>query len=378
MIKISRPNLQPSDLERVAQVLSSGQLVYGSYAREFETVFARHVQAPYALLVSSGTAALHLSLLALGIGEGDHVLVPNYTFPATVNVVKRAGATPVLVDVDPRSYVMTSTLMTEALDRHPTPAQVKAVIPVHEFGYPALMTELNEVASAHQLSVIEDAACAIGAHLEGRHVGTFGDVGCFSFHPRKIITSGEGGLIVTHREDIARRVARLRSHGIERADDEVHFKEAGLNYRLTDFQAALLQGQYERLPQWIKKRADLAQLYSEHLSPLESRYGIKRPAFTAGRVWQSYVIELPRHLDARVITKALLERGIETNCGAQVLSHIQHMRAEVTEVERGFYSHRSMHHHTLALPLCELYTPQVIDEVSSALQAVLRERAQSR
>ena len=347
-IKISEPNIDQASSDRVADLIDLGSLSTHSTRENAEHDFLCYLedcgQDERSLdvnIVSSGTAALHLAMIVYEIGPGDLVFVPNYTFPATVNVVKLVGATPVLVDVEPESYVINAETLSEAIEESRGLGRLRAVIPVHEFGFPAPMTELMEVARANDMVVIEDAACAIGAFSGEDMVGTIGDMGCFSLHPRKIVTTGEGGVVVTRDKQRGRRVARLKNHGMERDEQgEVIFVEPGYNYRLSDIQCALLYGQLIRLCDWLPRRGELAQYYDEQLSPYVERGWFTLPKKTSGQVWQSYVITLGPQFSQREVSAAMREYHIETNCGATVLSTISHLAEQVTpRVEQGGSAH---------------------------------------
>lgn len=376
MIKISEPHILDESLEVLASIFKSGHLVHGPHAQHAEHVLSDVLMSPHAILVSSGTAALHLALMSLEIGPQDAVLVPNMTFPATINVVHLIGARPVLVDVDPQSYVMTAHTLQSAIDHYQAHNQnntvaLKAIMVVHEFGYPADMQEIMKIAHNHGLKVIEDAACAITAHTAGKAVGTWGDIGCFSFHPRKIITCGEGGLVTCRDDHIAQRIRRLKSHGIERSHKGVTFVEAGFNYRLTDFQAALLLPQLKHVASWITQRRSLAHYYHQSLTSLVDLGLLTLPKSHLGHVWQSYVICLSTQFKAHEVSQKLKQQGIESNCGAQILSTLPSVIKLYHHETKILHSHTLLDQQTLALPLCENYDTYIIDRVVEALQSIL-------
>jgi perosamine synthetase len=376
MIKISEPHILDESLEVLASIFKSGHLVHGPHAQHAEHVLSDLLMSPHAILVSSGTAALHLALIALDIGSQDAVLVPNMTFPATINVVHLVGARPVLVDVDPQSYVMTTDTLQSAIDHYQAQDQnnkspLKAIMVVHEFGYPADMQEIMKIAHNHGLKVIEDAACAITAHTAGKAVGTWGDIGCFSFHPRKIITCGEGGLVTCQSAHIAQRIRRLKNHGIERNNKGVTFVEAGFNYRLTDFQAALLVPQLKHVTSWITQRRSLAHYYHQSLTSLVDLGLLALPSDHLGHVWQSYVIRLSTQFKAHEVSQKLKQQGIESNCGAQILSTLPSVIKSYDHDIEILQSHTLLDQQTLALPLCENYDKGIVDKVVDTLQNIL-------
>ena len=198
MIRLASPVISDDACAAAIEVLRSGQLIHGPVGRAFEDALASFFGASHVIVVSSGTAALHIALLGLGIGRGDAVLVPDFTFPATANSVELVGARPVFVDVHNRTYNVTPESVEAAISAWKGPEKLAAIMPVHEFGCPADANALQTIASRHSLRMIEDAACAIGASIGPEYVGTFGIAGCFSFHPRKTLTTGEGGAVITH------------------------------------------------------------------------------------------------------------------------------------------------------------------------------------
>ena len=322
MIKLAAPDIRPSDIEVVAEVLRSGDLVQGKWVARFEGALGRFTGLPHCALVSSCTAALHLALLALGIKRGEAVLVPAFTFPATANVAENVGARVVMCDVDPRSYVMTPQGVKRALEAD---AGIRAVIVVHEFGYPAAIAEIAAIARERGVRLIEDAACALGTLADGRAPGHLGDLACYSFHPRKAVTTGEGGAVVSRDPELIERVKRLRSHGIAISPGAAawDFVDAGLNYRMTDFQAALGACQLERFAAQLASRRMQADCY---LAQLNARAGMALPLAHAGHSWQSFMVVLdPRH-PRNSIRDAMLTQGIETTIGAQALNCLSYFK----------------------------------------------------
>lgn len=309
-------------IESASEVLRSGNLVHGAYGEKFETELTKFTGAKYAVVVSSGTAALHLSLLALDIGPGDAVIVPDFTFPATASAVLMAGAKPLLVDVSIDTYNIDVDLLSMLLKNYKGPETIKAIMPVHEFGTPANMENIKLLATQYKLHIIEDAACALGARTKNSTVGGDSTLACFSFHPRKTLTTGEGGAITTNDAKLASRLKRLRNHGMERSQTSVKFVEFATNYRLTDFQSALGLSQIHNLSKWIETRRKLASEYHRLLAPLVEKFGIKLPKTIEGQSWQSYMIVLPENICRDSTIQVLKTRGIETNLGAQCLSEI--------------------------------------------------------
>jgi perosamine synthetase len=349
-LRLAWPDVGAEELAEVAAVLESGQLTMGPKVAELEAELARACEVPHAVAVSSGTAALHLALLALGIGEGDEVLVPAYTFPATANVVVLAGARPVLVDVDPA----TMNLDLERAAAAVTP-RTRAVLAVHLFGRPldwdALARSLPE-----RVALVEDAAGALGARSRGRACGSLGALGCLSFHPRKIVTTGEGGAVTTRDSELADAVRSLRHHGIEaRGDFEI--RSPGLNYRLSDVLCALGLPQVRRLAELLEARARLAAAYTQRLAGL-----VDTPAADEGDThgWQAYVVGLDRRDEALA---ALRSEGIEAQIGTYAL-HLLAAYADQGE----FPGARRAFERALALPFHSRLTQDDVDRVVGALR----------
>jgi dTDP-4-amino-4,6-dideoxygalactose transaminase len=368
MLRLSLPHLDEAAIAAAVQVLRSGQLVHGAQGQAFEQELQSWMGCRHAVLVSSGTAALHLSLVALGIGPGDAVLVPDFTFPATANAVLLVGARPVLVDVDPNTYNVTPDLLGEAVDAWRGPERLRAVMPVHEFGCPVEMAGVRALARRHGLAIVEDAACAIGALVDGRHAGTLGDVGCISLHPRKTLTTGEGGVLMTDDDALAQRLRRLRNHGIERGADGAQFLEAGFNYRLTDFQSALGRAQLPHLQQWIQRRRELAAAYRLALRPLAERARLVLPADHVGHSWQTFMIVLADDVDRAAVIARLKAADIEAGLGAHCLSGQPAFRALAPGPSPNA---TRLYAQGLALPFCEQYGDQEVRSVVAALERAL-------
>jgi len=309
LIRLARPDVGAAEAAAVAEVLESGQLTMGPKVAEFEALLARACGVEHALVVSSGTAALHLAVLALGIGPGDEVLVPAYTFPATANVVAQAGATPVLVDVDLRTMNLDVARVAAAV----TP-RTRAVIAVHLFGRPLEWEALRDAVGS-DVVLVEDAAGALGARRRGRPCGGLGQLGCLSFHPRKIVTTGEGGAVTTPDPDLAQRIREMRDHGIDRRGD-FEIASPGLNYRLSDILCAVGIPQLERLEELLAARERLAVAYSERLAGL-----VELPRAEEGdrHGWQAYVVQLDGRDEA---LEALRRAGIEAQIGTYALHRL--------------------------------------------------------
>jgi dTDP-4-amino-4,6-dideoxygalactose transaminase len=274
MIPIASPTLGYLEKQHVLKVMGSGQLAAGTEVRRLEDEFADFCGTAHAVATNNGTTALHAALEACGIGEGDRVITTPFSFIATANAIHHCGATPVFADIDPETYTLDPEAVERTIDRFD--GNVEAVLVVHLYGLPADMDRLAELCEAHDLLLVEDAAQAHGAAVDGRRVGSIGDAGCFSFYPTKNMTTGEGGMVVTDREDVARRAARLVDHG--RTDDATH-TEVGYNYRMTEIAAAIGRIQLERLPEFTDARRE----HASRLAPAVDESGLGTPIEPDGR-----------------------------------------------------------------------------------------------
>jgi perosamine synthetase len=352
VIRLAWPDLGEEELAAVAEVLESGQLTMGPKVAEFEDGLARACEVEHAVAVSSGTAALHLAVLALGIGEGDEVIVPAYTFPATANVVALAGAIPVLADVDPQTMNVRPEAVADAVtDR------TRAVLVVHLFGRPARWDEL-EAAVPDGVELLEDAAGALGARRGGRPCGGLGRLGCLSFHPRKIVTTGEGGAVTTNDGEVAATIRSMRHHGWR--DGEM--PGPGFNYRLPDILCALGITQLRRLRSLLEARQQLAEGYGELLDGV-----VHLPAADVGDThgWQAYVVQLERRDKA---LNALREAGIEAQIGTYALHRLAAYRDQGP-----FPGADSVFERALALPFHNRLTEADMERVAGVLTSVVSE-----
>jgi perosamine synthetase len=312
-MRLCVPFTDNREVEEVAAVLASGYLTQGPKVAEFEQLVAHSVGSRYAFAMSSCTTALHLALVALDIGMGDEVLVADFTFPASANVIVQQGATPVLVDIDLDSFTMNVDDLRAKITNH-----TRAIIPVHAFGCSADMDPIIQLANDRGIPVIEDAATAIGATYNGRHCGAMGLLGCYSFHPRKVITTGEGGMIVTDDDDLAALIQMLRNHGGVRVGAWYQYEAAGFNYRLSDVHGAIGVAQMEKLSTLIRRKRALAHQLGERLAEID---GVRPPLDPpwGGHIYQSFVILLDEELDRDQIVRDMRARDIETTLGTYAL-----------------------------------------------------------
>jgi len=273
-VPIAKTNLTENEINSVLEPLESGWLVQGPKVREFEEKWSDFTKAEHSIAVTSCTSALHLSLAALGFGPGDEAIVPAFTWISTANVVEHLGGKVVFCDIDLETF----NLDVDQIESKIT-ERTKAILPVHLFGLSADMDPIVELARKHSLWIVEDAACGFGSKYKGSHVGAIGDTGCFSFHPRKAITTGEGGMVTTNNGSLAEKIRRLRDHGAAMTDLQRHLgarpylladhPDAGYNQRMTDLQAALGSAQMDRAGEIVLERQSIASAYDQAFEPLK-------------------------------------------------------------------------------------------------------------
>jgi perosamine synthetase len=377
-IPLSAPDITEGEIDAVVSILRTPRLSLGPKLVEFESAMAAYVGVPHAVGVSSGTAGLHLALLALGLGSGDEVIVPSFTFIAAANAVRYVGANPVFADIDPE----TLNLDPVAVEAAVTP-RTRALIVVHTFGRPADLPALLAVAARHHLRVIEDACEAIGAEIGGLRMGSFGDAGVFAFYPNKQMTTGEGGMVVTRHPGTAWRVAALRNHGRyesaagagrapETEDSWFEHAEVGFNYRLSEIQCALGLVQLARIEAILARREAIARGYCDLLGAVPD---LVLPAIDVPGQrlsWFVFVVRLGMgysRADRDGVMRELAEQGIAVGRYFAPI-HLQHAYSAwrgtahlpVTE---------SVAARTLALPFFNNITDDQIECVSAALQCAL-------
>lgn len=355
-IPISIPSFGVEEFEAIKKPLLSGWITQGEFVREFEERFALMHETKYAIATTSCTTALHLMLLASGIKPGDEVIVPSFTWIATANAVKYCGATPIFADIDIKTY----NISIEDVVKKITP-KTKAVIVVHLFGLCVDVTELRKRIPAH-LEIFEDAACAAGANVRGNWAGGLGEAAAFSFHPRKSVTTGEGGMILTNREDIADLARKLRNHGAEISEEERHsgpapyhlpeFNYVGFNYRMTDLQAAVGIEQIKKLPKFIEERNEIASRYS---IGLDSCSWLEKPEVPEGflHAWQSYVVRVKTSSDVNVrnqLMSKLESKGISTRPGTHAIHLLGAYKNEVQNSD-GLVNSTNAANTTISLPM---------------------------
>jgi len=301
---MSSPDMNEEDLKAVRDVLKSGRLALGKRTEIFEARVAEYVGVDHAIAVSSGTSALHLIVRCLGIGPGDEVLVPSFTFAASVNAILYEGATPVFVDIDPETY----NIHPEGIEDRIS-SRTKAVMVVDVFGHPAEWDEILRFAEKHDLKVMDDSCEALGSEYRGHRLGWFGDAAAFAFYPNKQITTGEGGMIVTDNADMARLARSLRNQGRGEMGAWLEHVHLGYNYRMDEMSAALGVAQMSRVEEFIKKRQWVADLYMERLSGKDwVRPPVVRPHVRMS--WFVYVVTLAEGIDRNGVMEAMESSGV--------------------------------------------------------------------
>lgn len=377
-MQLTFPVFGAKEIENVQACLDSKWVTQGPFVKRFEEMIAARHQVAYAHAVTSCTAALHLATVALGLGPGDEVVVPAFTWITSANCVEYVGARAVFADVDPATF----NLQPEAFEAAIT-TRTKAVVAVHLFGLPADMDAINAIARKHGLAVIEDAACAIGSTYMGKPVGGLGDIGCFSFHPRKVITTGEGGMATTNSKPLSDLLWSLKNHGSggypagTPTPPPPHvmdtFPHLGFNYRLSDIQAAVGVAQAERLDQLLAERAGLAQKYHALLSAVDE---IACPAYHGeyGHSYQSYVVRFVKGgQKARNNTsqRLMTEHGIATRPGTHAVHCQDYYAGKYGLRPEAFPAALACAQESLTLPLfpgmTEVDQRRVVDAVKTTL-----------
>lgn len=365
-VHLARPDIRKEDIDGVTEVLRSPMLSLGPRHKRFQDMFAGYIGARHAVAVSSGTAALHLILLSLGIGKGDEVVTTPYSFIASANCILFTGARPVFADIDPETF----NIDPDEVERRIT-KRTRAILAVHVFGLPADMERLRAIARRRRIFLIEDACEAVGARINGVKVGNFSDAAAFGFYPNKQITTGEGGMIVTDNRDIALRCAMMSNQG---RNTKGEFAGLGYNFRISDINCALGISQLKRIGWILKRRKKLAELYSDRLSGLSA---VIRPCEKEGyeRSWFVYVVKLGddtgRSYKERLIRR-LARSGVE--CGRYFEAiHLTPFYKKAYGYVRGRYPMaESAADRTFALPFYNGMKEKELDYVCRSLKESLR------
>jgi perosamine synthetase len=369
-IPLSAPDISSADIEAVVNVLRTPRLSLGPKTEEFEAAVADYVGVPYGVALSSGTAGLHLGLRALGIGEGDEVILPSFTFIGVANAVLCERARPVFVDIDPLTLNMDPGKIEQAIT-----SKTRAILVVHTFGYPADMDPILDIARRHGLRVIEDACEALGAEFRGQRVGGIGDLGVFAFYPNKPITTGEGGLAVTRDAVLAETIRALRNQGRRPADGWLEHRLPGFNYRISEINCALGLAQLKRIDSILNCREALAIRYAEALRSIPE-VNIPLVEVQDGRVcWFVFVVRLSTRFsqaDRDHICHHLAARGIQSGRYFAPL-HLQPLCTPFVNSRQDLATTEQVAARTLALPFFNKLTDEEMAEVCSILREALRD-----
>lgn len=374
-IQISQPVTGKEEWQATKEPLMSGWLTAGPKVREFEQLFAERHNVKHAIAVTSATTALHLALVALGVGEGDEVIVPTFTWVSTANVVLYCGAKPVFCDID----VKTFNIDPEQLKAKIT-SKTKAIIPVHLFGLCADMDRIKEIAG--NIPLIEDGACAAGAAYKNTPAGGLGTIGCFSFHPRKSVTTGEGGMLTTNNDEIAEYLSQLRNHGASISEEQRHhgakpyilpdFNMLGYNYRMTDLQGAVGVVQIKKLDQFIDERAKWAEFYDKELASIDWLITPWRDEnYKHG--WQSYVSLIDEDkspFSRNEIMEILQNRGISTRPGTHAVTMLNYYVDKIGINPSDFPGAMKANNQSMAIPLHNRMTEEDYKYVVDVLKEI--------
>ena len=380
MIPVARPWMEEQEAQAARRAILSGWVTQGPEVAAFEREFAEAVGAAHACAVSSCTTALHLALVALGVGAGDEVVTVSHSFIATTNAIRYCGAIPVFVDIDPVTFNIDPALVEAAIG-----PRTKAILAVHQLGMPCDLASLVSLAAQRGVPLVEDAACAIGSEIEWQGVWErigkpHAGIACFSFHPRKLLSTGDGGMLTTSNVELDRTFRLLRQHGmsvpdaVRHSSSEVIFESypvVGYNYRMTDIQAAIGREQLKRLPAMVARRRQLAARYEERLQSIDGIIVPREPRW-ARTNWQSYAIRVGAWIDQRGVMQRMLEAGVSTRRGVMNV-HREASYPEGSWRAAGGLTHSEDAQETaIVLPLYHQLTEDDQDRVIEALAAAIR------
>ncbi len=366
-VRLSIPHIKEKKklLNVFENILDTGFFVQSRYVEEFEKAVKEYLGLKHCVAVSSGTAALHLALLSLGIGPDDEVIVPAFTFPATVNVVELVGATPVLVDVRKDTY----NIDAEQIEGKIT-SKTKAIMVVHLFGNPVDIDKVINIAQRYGIPTIEDAAGALGSTYNGQKCGTFGKLSCFSFHPRKLVTTAEGGAVCTNDDELAEKVRILRNHGMKDIGSVKDFVAAGFNYRMNELEAAMGLVQIEELEELVNERLRIVEIYKKLLSDVPE-IAFQDVSTQAVNSYQALVLH-HRMLENREIIKKLSELGVESTVGGYAIHMLSYYKDKYNYSSEDFPNAKYLHKHSFATPIYNGMKDEDIEYVVKRLKEVLK------
>lgn len=374
-IPIGLPSMGLEEWEATKESIMSGWITQGPKVREFEKLFAERHNVKHAFAVSNCTTALHLALVACGVGVGDEVIVPAFTWVSTANAVKYCGATPIFIDIDINTFNIDVAQIKDKIT-----SKTKAIIPVHLFG---LCADIEYIKTNFpDLKIVEDGACAAGAALHGNPAGGLGDIGCFSFHPRKSVTTGEGGMVTTNNDDLATHMDRLRNHGASISEEQRHhgpkpyilsaFEMVGYNYRMTDIQGAIGVVQLKKLDMFIDERQEWADYYKEALKDIP---WLKMPDVPAGykHGWQSFVTfvdESIAPMKRNDMMEILQQKGISTRPGTHAV-HMLDVYAKMYDIKPSDYPAAfAADQYSMSIPMHNKMVKEDFDYIIAALKAI--------
>lgn len=365
-VRMCRPVINEQDISAVVDVLRSGNLALGPVAEEFEKQVAEYIGVKYAVAVSSGTTGLHLCAIAAGIKPGDEVITTPFSFIASSNCILYQNATPVFVDIEPETYNIDPNRIEDAIT-----SRTRAIVAVDIFGQAYDADSVNDIAQRHGLTVIEDACEAIGAEYKGRRAGSLGDFATLGFYPNKQMTAGEGGMILTNREESVGLFHSLRNQGRDTDTSKQTHVQLGFNYRLDELSAALGLSQFKRIEELLAQREKVAQMYGERLHPISGIRTLQAAPYTTRQTWFAYIIQLPENISRVRFIEELQILGVPSRAYFDPI-HLQPLYRERFGYSPGYLPMtESLAGRTLAIPFHGEMTSREVDRVCESIKKVL-------